>query len=204
MDWTIVVSSGITGVVGIAGVAGTIIAARIGGNSARETARLNIAAESRRTQLADKRRIYAHAIATMDVSVLAAQAELSNLSGVTAKDIADNRDAALLSAADAMGEVQLASPPRIADLADQAIHDLGEFCVHTIDNERIREVRQSLLKALRADLDQERSATDDDKPQSVAVPPWGRSRQRWRRGCPEADHDGVQRAHRGVVRDGDR
>ena len=149
------VSSAITGAVGIAGVAGTIIAARIAGNSARATARLNITAESRRTQLADKRRIYAHAIATMDVSVLAAQAELINLSGVTVKEIADRRDAALLSAADAMGEVQLASPPLIADLADQAIHDLGAFCVHTIDNDRIREVRQSLLKALRADLDQE-------------------------------------------------
>jgi hypothetical protein len=155
VDWTIVVSGAITAAVGIAGVAGTILAARIAGNSTRETARLNITAETRRTQLADKRRIYAHAIATMDVSVLAAQAELSDLSGVTARDIADKRDAALLSAANAMGEVQLASPPRIVDLASRAMAELSDFCQHTIVYDRIREARRSLLDAMRADLNQE-------------------------------------------------
>jgi hypothetical protein len=46
VDWAAVTPTAITGAVGIAGVAGTIIAARMAGNSARESARLSINAQA--------------------------------------------------------------------------------------------------------------------------------------------------------------
>jgi hypothetical protein len=156
VDWTIVVSTAITGAVGVAGVAGTIIAARIAGNSTRETARLTISAENRRVRLADKRRVYARALATMDAAVTAVKAERDFVGGKgTATHSAPATDAALLAAADAMGELQLAAPRRIPDLAERAMDDLAEFRRGGSDDERIRETRRSLFEALRTDLDEE-------------------------------------------------
>jgi hypothetical protein len=64
VDWTIVVTTAITGAVGVAGVAGGVI-------TSRRSAQLNITAEADRARLADKRRIYARGIGTLDTAMLA-------------------------------------------------------------------------------------------------------------------------------------
>jgi hypothetical protein len=139
----------ITGAVGIAGVIGTITAAKIGARAATESARLS-----------DKRRVYARAIAAMDAAVLAAQADRSGLSDVSSKDLAAARDAALLVAANAMGELQLTAPPRIEGLASEAMHKLGDFCDGHLPNDRMAGARQSLFDALRDDLADEAHRAD--------------------------------------------
>jgi membrane-bound ClpP family serine protease len=58
VDWTIVVSTAITGVVGVAGVAGTVIAARIAGKSAMDSVKFSISAGDRRAWLNYKRQVY--------------------------------------------------------------------------------------------------------------------------------------------------
>jgi len=161
VDWATVTSVAITGAVGIAGVAGTIIAARIAGNAATQSARLTIGAEDRRAWLADKRRVYGHSIAALDASVAATTTERGSrprrpgqrTPGHRTNDIAANT--ALLAATDAMGELQLVAPPRIADLADRAAKDLAAFRRDGLDDDHIAETRQSLFYALRADLDEE-------------------------------------------------
>jgi hypothetical protein len=155
MDWAQVTSVAITGAVGVVGVAGTIIAARMAGKSTMQGVRLTIGAEDRRARLADKRRVYARAIAALDASVTATRTERAaypDLPGHRTYEVAAK--AALMAAADAMGELQLAAPPRIADLARGAASDLDLYQRHKLDDERIRETRQSLLDALRADFDE--------------------------------------------------
>jgi hypothetical protein len=71
VDWAQVTPVAITGAVGIAGVAGTIIAAKLAGNTATQNVRLSVNAEDDRARLADKRRIYARAIAAIDVALIA-------------------------------------------------------------------------------------------------------------------------------------
>jgi hypothetical protein len=149
VDWEQVTSVAITGAVGIAGVIGTITAAKIGARAATESARLS-----------DKRRVYARAIATMDAAVLAAQADRSGLSDVADKDLAAARDAALLVAANAMGELQLTVPPSIAPLATLAMGDLTSFCDGHLNNTHMAKTRRSLFDELRADLDKEAGRGD--------------------------------------------
>jgi hypothetical protein len=63
VDWATMASIAVTGVVGIAGVGGANYAAKISGKSATKAARLSLTGESDRARLAEKRRIYARAIA---------------------------------------------------------------------------------------------------------------------------------------------
>jgi hypothetical protein len=164
VDWAAVVPAAITGAVGIAGVIGTITAAKIGAKAATENARL-----------ADKRRVYARSIAALDASVAATKAERVSKAERGGRGGPGHRtyDAtagdALLAAADAMGELQLAAPPRIADLADRAAKDLHAFRYVPLTpglqpqadeaGQAIAETRQSLFDALRADLDDEAKRT---------------------------------------------
>jgi hypothetical protein len=165
VDWATVASGAITGVVGIAGVAGTILAAKIAGNSATENARLGISAESDRARLAEKRRIYARAIAAVDAGFLAARSAVSADRAAygqasTASDEANLEAAARLreataewkagveTATFAVTELQLIAPLPVGELARTALISLS-------DQDPNADARNALLKALRVDLDQE-------------------------------------------------
>ena len=137
MDWTIVVSGAITGAVGIAGVAGTIIAARIAGNSARESVRLNIAAEAARARVADKRRIYARAI--------------SALMAVTTDDY---NKAAIMTAVEALSEVQLIAPRTFSGHSGAVLTGLLTSSNRS-DIASMQKALAALFEELRADLDKE-------------------------------------------------
>ena len=147
----------ITGAVGVAAVAGTIINAKITGNSARETARLNINAEDRRAYIADKRRVYARAIAAIETAVTAVSRVPDG--GVAQREGDADRiaavDAALLAAADALGELQLTAPPKLGALAAQAVDELSLFRRGKTDAEPIRNTRRALVEGLYDDLQEE-------------------------------------------------
>jgi hypothetical protein len=143
--------------VGIVGVAGTIAAAKIAGNTAMRTARLSVGAEDRRARLADKRRAYARAIATLDAAILAAAAEASSRdsSGKPSATAESASWEAKMTAAAPVSEVELIAPKPTADLTSSVLGDVQAFAQGELDAERIVEVRQSLVDALRADLDEE-------------------------------------------------
>jgi len=65
MDWGPVITAGITGIVGLAGIGGTLVSAKITRKSAAENLRTSIGAEDERARLAEKRRIYAQALASL-------------------------------------------------------------------------------------------------------------------------------------------
>jgi hypothetical protein len=108
VDWATVASVAITGAVGIAGVAGTIAAARIAGKSARESAMLSINAENRRARLADKRQIYAHAVAALDAAAVAVDRERHAGGGAQASQVS----AELSELSADLGEIRRRHPLR--------------------------------------------------------------------------------------------
>ena len=145
LDWATVASGAITGVVGIAGIAGAIIAAKVAGNSATQSAWLGIGAESDRVRLAEKRRVCARAMAALDAGYLATQeTAFVSTASATAKaakpsdeaaarlreTVARVREAtaewkaALESAMYAVGELQLITPPPAGELASRTLESL--------------------------------------------------------------------------------
>lgn len=163
VDWTIVVSGAITGAVGIAGVAGTIIAANIAGNSARQSAGLSIAAEDQRARLADKRRVYARALAALDAATNAAALDRAHKdlsSDATSAKHADDALAALVTADEATSELELIAPRSVANLAGQMVISLVGYAKGESDDASIVKARASLFNALRADLAEEAKRGD--------------------------------------------
>jgi hypothetical protein len=149
VDWTVVISTAITGAVGIAGVAGTIIAARIAGNSARESARLSISAEAGRARFSDKRQVYARATGAL----LAASLEASAV--VSPADKSPQTAAAFMAAADAVSELELIAPPAILELSDRVMTRLIDFRAGRSDYAAYGAAEKELFTSLRADLSQE-------------------------------------------------
>ncbi len=162
VDWATVASGAITGVVGIAGVVGTVVAAKIAGNSARESAKLSIGAESDSARLAEKRRVYARAIAALDAGFLAARSAISAATAVSdaapgeasidaAARLAEATaafKAATETATYAVDELQLIAPLPDGALARQAL-------INITSRDPTAEARNELLNVLRADLDEE-------------------------------------------------
>jgi len=159
VDWTIVVTTAITGAVGVAGVAGGVI-------TSSKSARRNIIAEADRTRLADKRGIYARGVSALDNAMLAdgaaraaeKRAESGEASGgavavvedqyKSAAELRAKANEALGSANAAVSELQLiAEGPavRLVKEALDSVSDLGVYAGH----------RNNLLGALRADLGEE-------------------------------------------------
>jgi hypothetical protein len=122
VDWATVASVAITGAVGIAGVAGTIAAARIAGKSARESAMLSINAENRRARLADKRQVYAHAIAALDAAAVAADRERHAGGGTQASQVS----AELSELSADLGEIRAETSAEEAEALGQKIDALGQ------------------------------------------------------------------------------
>jgi hypothetical protein len=160
MDWTIVVTTAITGAVGVVGVVGGVI-------TSRRSAQLNITAEADRVRLADKRRIYARGIGALDSAMLAdgaarvtkKHAESVEASGAAVDVVEDqykrateNRakaNEALGSANRAISELQLIVEEgpaiKLAKAALDSVSDPGVYAGH----------RNDLLMALRDDLGEE-------------------------------------------------
>jgi hypothetical protein len=122
VDWATVASVAITGAVGIAGVAGTIIAARIAGKSARESAMLSVNAENRRVRLADKRRVYAHAIAALDAAAVAEDRARHAGSGAQASQLT----AELSELSADLGQIRAETEAEEAEAFGQKIDALGQ------------------------------------------------------------------------------
>ena len=145
---------GITGVVGIAGVVGAIVAAKIAGNSATKSAKLSINAGSDSARLAEKRRVYARAIAALDAGFWAARAMIYASDEVGLDAAAKLREAtaafkaAVEAATYAVTELQLIAPLPDGQLAHQAL-------IKITSRDPTAEARNELLNALRADLDEE-------------------------------------------------
>jgi hypothetical protein len=160
VDWTIVVTSAITGAVGVAGVAGGVI-------TSRRSAQLNITAEADRARLADKRRIYARGIGALDTAMLAdgaartseERAESLEASGAAEAVVEDQykraveyrarANEALGTANQAVSELQLIAEGepaiKLAKHALDSVSDSGVYAGH----------RNDLLTALRVDLGEE-------------------------------------------------
>jgi hypothetical protein len=159
VDWTIVVTTAITGAVGIAGVVGGVI-------TSSRSARRNISAEADRARLADKRRIYALGLGALDTAMLAdgaaraaeKHADSVEASGAATAVVEDQRNRAtehrakaieaLRSANQAVDELQLIAVRPAEKLAKDAldsVSDPGVYAGH----------RNDLLKALRDDLGEE-------------------------------------------------
>jgi hypothetical protein len=159
VDWTIVVSGAITAAVGIAGVTGTIIAAKIAGNSARESARLSIKAESDLARIADKRRVYARALAAVHAAASAAES--------AARATSDGKSGEVRSAAerrwneagwavtDAMSELRLIAPGPVGDQATLILGYLNDLRYGKLSNTGLVKARDTLFNAMRIDLDEE-------------------------------------------------
>lgn len=67
VPWDVIV----TGAVGIAGIGGTILATRMTGNAQTRNLLVSIDAENKRAHIAEKRRIYAEFLATVDTEMKA-------------------------------------------------------------------------------------------------------------------------------------
>jgi hypothetical protein len=160
VDWTIVVTTAITGAVGAVGVVGGVI-------TSRRSARLNISAEADRARLADKRRIYARGVVAWGAAMLAdgapraaeKHAESVKASGAAVavvedqhKRAAENRAKAaeaLESANQAVLELQLiAEEGPVVKLAEDALGSVSDPDVYD-------DHMNALLTALRYDLAQE-------------------------------------------------
>jgi len=158
VDWAAVTSIAITGAVGIAGVAGTIIAARIAGKSARESAQLSINAEADRARLADKRQVYAHATAALHAAmaaVVAANASKDHPPGDTSAPTDREVRTALFAALDAVSELRLIAPRPVGGLASQALSSINGYWEGRSDMGDEIQARSLLFDALHADLDEE-------------------------------------------------
>jgi hypothetical protein len=158
VDWAAVTSAAITGAVGIAGVAGTIIAARVAGKSARESAQLSINAQADQARLADKRQVYAQALAALHAAMLAVQKlAVYQQKRKPEEVIATAREHALEVVRAALGaitEVQLITPIPLAQQCDEVMRTLYRTDSDPLLSE-MSEAVNLLTRALRADLDQE-------------------------------------------------
>jgi hypothetical protein len=152
VDWTSVVSVAITAAVGIAGVAGAIIAARIAGDSARESTRLTITAEADRARLADKRQLYARFMTVFSNAVTAAMEAKS--AGPDSPDFAKYA-AAINDAISLKNEVSLIAPEPTTTIASEAIDRLFDFLYGRCGPAAVADAKGKALAALRDDLDKE-------------------------------------------------
>lgn len=158
----------ITGAVGVAGIGGTVLAARMTNKSQTANLVLSIDAENERARIADKRRIYATCLATLE-NVLPTIVTLRMLVADEQSDYETFKAAvAEMKAADtamsvAVSELRLISPAKVSSLAEELSQHLREFLIDAKDgvNEGVSEsklteawtrLERQLYDAMRADL----------------------------------------------------
>jgi hypothetical protein len=128
MDWGTIVPAAITGAVGLAGIGGTLLATRMTHN-----------AEGKRAKLAEKRRVYAQALAALTAYIAANHLVVTNR---------DNRASAAIAMYSAVQEVVLTAPTHIADLAGEV-----ERYARGDHVEEFNKSYAELAVAMRKDLD---------------------------------------------------
>jgi hypothetical protein len=166
-DWPAIAAGISAGVVGLAGIFGTLWQ----GKRSRETASndlqrsleaasknllIGINAENERGRRSTRREIYAKCLASLSVLL---QALYDN--NATSDRPAEQRNAAansyrnaLVAAYSAVAEVQLTAPEEVGRLASQDLLALMEIRGPSVKNFNLRESRDRLLRAMRADLDE--------------------------------------------------
>jgi len=152
VDWGIVISGAITGIVGIAGIGGSIMSARLAGKSATQNLQVSITAENERARLAEKRRCYMHYLAASSdlINSMAKQHVLGDdADDALSTALVYERGEVLTGVLSALGELLLVAPEPVMHLADSAATLLAGA---DPDAGKFRELREQLLWAMRADL----------------------------------------------------
>jgi hypothetical protein len=158
-DWSAVVAPLVTGVVGLAGIIGTAWQGKRGREiqsknlqdsmaAAADNLRLTIAAENRRAELAEKRRVYAAHLAACTEVHRAVIKKNSPLADKEAANLEYGKAVADVVAATAV--VSLIAPSRVSDLAESASEKAG--LQKPGGQDEYFSVRDQLIAAMRDDL----------------------------------------------------
>ena len=153
VDWGTVIAAGITGVVGVAGIGGTLLSARMTSKSDAENLRMSIAAEDKRAQLAEKRRIYANCLARLTDGFYAAtivKTYTGKNTDAEYKTAVQECNRARVEATHTLHEVRLIGPGHVGNLASNAVRSL--LRVLEGDSTEYSKVQAELASAMRADL----------------------------------------------------
>lgn len=123
VDWVSIVPNIITGAVGLAGIGGSLVSAKMAGKSAAKNLRTTLAVENERAKLAEKRRIYANCLSSLNLGFYAASIVRTHRNKRSkeygAAVLEANR--ARMMAANAINEVRLSAPPELGSLADKVL-----------------------------------------------------------------------------------
>jgi hypothetical protein len=160
VDWGIVISDAITGVVGIAGIGGSIVSAKLAGKSATQNLQTTIRAENDRAELVGKQRIYAHYQACCLTTMMAA---ITHRSTRQPQDQSDRAQAAAAEARDALvgaySEVRLIAPASVHEPAGERLLQLMAYIDATYKGASLSDPpgllpdsQEKLVDAMRADL----------------------------------------------------
>jgi hypothetical protein len=122
-------------------------------DAAAENLRLSISAEDGRAKLAEKRRIYAHCLATLNVlMVVTIKTELSRDEPAAIRGPAvEERTAAILAATSAVFEVKLLGEAKVSNLAGDALRRIMSLKLGA-ETEAYGDVLVPLIFAMRTDL----------------------------------------------------
>jgi len=142
MDWASVVPNVITGVVGLAGIGGSLVSAKMAGKS-----------EDERSKLAEKRRIYANCLGSLNLGFYAASIVRTHgkrrSKEYAAAVLEANR--ARIVAANAINEVRLTGSPELGILAGKVLMTV----LRILEEGSTREFSKALAEltfAMRVDL----------------------------------------------------
>jgi hypothetical protein len=164
----------ITGVVGVVGIAGTIVSGRLAARSATKDLKLSIAAEDRRAQIAEKRRVYAHTltvIAELGAAMSSYRADFLSASGPRQAELSRNQYRLVITSWQAVNELKLVAPDKpvevvnklmtgwmdYLDVSDAIVRGEGPGPGSPPEQELDEELTRgqiALLAAMRADLDE--------------------------------------------------
>ena len=160
MDWTVVVSTAITGAVGIAGVAGTVVSARSASKSATKDLMLQINAENNRANLAEKRRVYAACMAALSETygITLGYATDAEVGSESYKAVFQRSYRSLVAI---VPEVNLIAPTEVRELLSKCV---GWFTSRPLRGEKkegtdFNAIRRPLYDSMRADLDRNELGT---------------------------------------------
>lgn len=140
-------------ITGAVGIAGTALGSWLTGRTQTNNLRLNIDAENKRAQTAEKRRIYASCVAGLDAGYTGVLTEINYRSkpSTPAKIAAiQEREASFLKTLNTVAELELVASKEVVNLAGKILTMLGNL--DEINPDDFRSLRSDLHKAMRADL----------------------------------------------------
>ena len=141
-------------ITGAVGIAGTALGSWLTGRTQTNNLRLNIDAENKRAQTAEKRRIYASCIAGLDAGYTGVLTEINYRSRPsTPERIAaiQEREAPFLTALNTVAELELVASKEVANLAGKILTMLGNL--DEVNPDEFHSLRSELHRTMRSDLD---------------------------------------------------